>query len=213
MPITFQRRLHELVATHGAHLSRPAREALAVLPPGWLEPVRHMIDRVEQILGESELSTFHWTAFDKRRGSLLASWSGAGDSEVLIDQIVEEAADEAANKCIECGSESLFSVSDLDGPRCLFHAALRSGRLHARAWELSAMELVNTLRGERGGWGVLSPKAIAAALPVLIHEAAAYYRAPDQDAHTITRQIREAFEALEGYLRGFEPPEVVATDR
>lgn len=212
MPTTFQGRLHDLVVSYGTHLSRPAREALAALPPGWLEPVRGMFDRVEQILGESEFGTFRWTAFDTRRGSLLASWSGAGDSEVLIDQIVEEAADEVARKCVECGSTTFLGAADVDGPRCLFHAALRSGRHHARAWELSAIELVNALRGDRGDWGALNPKAIAAALPVLIQEAASYYRAPDQDVHTISRQLHEALQMLEGYLRPFDSSQAVATD-
>jgi len=212
MPTTLQRRLNELVASYNAHLSHPAREALALLPPGWLEPVRGMIERAQQILDESEFGTFRWTAFDTKRGRLLASWSGAGDADVLIDQIVEEAAHEVAHTCIECGAATLFAVSDMDGPRCLFHAALRKGRHHARSWEISALELVNTLRGGPGGWGSLSPKAIAAALPILIQEAAAYYRAPDQDAPTIARQIHEAFQTLERSLRPFDRSGAAATD-
>ena len=212
MPFTFQKRLHDIIALYGRHLSGSARDALGSLPPGWIEPVRSMFDGVEQILDEAEFGTFRWTAFDKKRGSLLVSWSGARDSEVLIDQIVEAAADQTARRCVECGSSTIVGLSDLDGPRCLFHAALRSGRDHAKAWELSVIDLVNMFRGEWEGIRTISPKTVAAALPMLIQEAATYYRSPDQDARTISQQIREAFEGLDEYLRTFENSDAIPTD-
>ncbi len=203
MTFTLQARLQDLIALYSAHLSGSAREALGSLPPGWIKPVRNMVDRVEQILGEAEFGTFRWTAFDKKRGSLVASWSGASDSEGLIDQIVEEASGEAANCCVECGSSTLIGVSYVDGPRCLFHGALKSGRNHAKSWEHSTIELVNALSEKRGAVEAVSPKTIASALPMLIEAAADYYRSPDQDAPAISRQIREAFDRLDEHLRGF----------
>lgn len=213
MPIALQGRLQDLVSSYGSHLSNSAREALSSLPPGWLKPVRSMVDRVEQILGEAESGTFRWTTFDRKRGRLVASWAGASDSEVLIDQISEEASAEAANSCIECGSSAHTSASYEDGPRCLFHGALKTGRNQAQAWNLIKRELVDVLSQRRQMEVVLSPKAIAAALPTLLEVASDYYRSPDQDAPAITQQTREAFERLDKHLRELGPVAAVHTDR
>ena len=213
MTSTLQGRLQDLVASYSSHLSSSAREALSALPPGWLELVTSMVDRVEQILEETEAGTFRWTAFDLKRGRLVASWSGASESEVLIDQIAEEASGEAAHRCIECGSSALLSVSYGDGPRCLFHGALKSGRNQAEAWKLLKSEIVNALSERRETVDVLNPKAIAAALPMLLEAAADYYRFPDQDAPAITQQIREAFDRLDRRLRGFGSAGTAYTNR
>ena len=195
--------LPDLITAYRAHLSKSAREALGALPPGWLAPVHSMLDRVEQVLSEQEQRTFRWTAFARQDGNLLATWSGADESVTLIDQIVEEAHDEAANRCIECGTPTLAGVQDAEGPRCLFHAALKSSRDRAKAWEVSALELVQALKGQ-GSAMAASPKAVAAALPLLMREAAAYFRSPDQDARAITRQLREALGRLEKDLRALD---------
>lgn len=213
MTFTLQGRLQDLVASYSSHLSNSAREALSSLPPGWLELVRNMVDRVEQVLGEAESGTFRWTDFDRKRGRLIASWSGASESEVLIDQITEEASDEAANSCVECGSSALMGVPYEDGPRCLYHGALKSGRNRAEAWKLTKSELVDALSERRKTADVPSPKAIAAALPMLLEFATDYYRYPDNDAPAITQQIQEAFDRLNRHLRKLGSVEAAHTDR
>ena len=65
-------------------------------------------------------------------------------------------------------------------------------------------DFINALKRDRETGGAVTPKTIAAALPMLIQEAAAYYRSPDQDAGAISRQIREAFGNLEKRLCSFE---------
>jgi len=212
MVFAFPQLLPDLITAYRAHLSKSAREALRALPPGWLAPVHSMLDRVEQVLSEKEQRTFRWTGFSRKNGNLLAKWSGADESVTLIDQIVEEAHEEAANCCIECGTPTLLKAQEPEGPRCLFHAALKSGRDKAKAWELAALEMVQNLRGESAGMATINPKAVAAALPLLIKEAAAYFRAPDQDVRALTGPLREALQKLEQELHALDGRKL-ASDR
>ncbi|WP_034853929.1 hypothetical protein [Inquilinus limosus] len=85
-------RLKQMLKSCGARVDARVREQLAALPAGWSRSVSGMFARVERILTDEERQTFRWTEVRDRDGRLAASWSGARDSGVLIDQIVEEAA-------------------------------------------------------------------------------------------------------------------------
>ena len=203
MPFDLQKQVRDLIAAYGTHLGNLSSEYLSALPAGWLGPVRGMLDRVEQVLSESEQQTFRWTALVRQRDQLVVTWAGAEASGDLVDQIVEEALGEARNTCVDCGASTLLGVWDPDGPRCLFHATLRSGRGRIKELNLSALELIRALQGSLGqrSPATFHPKVIAAALPMLISEAAAYFRDPDQDAKAITQQLRDALGRMEAQLR------------
>lgn len=204
MPIELQRQVRDLIASYGAHLDESVPKTLRSIPEGWINVVRGMLDRVEQILADSEQITFHWTKLARRRERLVVQWAGAGASGDLIDQIVEETLGEARNTCVECGASALVGLWDPDGPRCLFHATLRSGYGRVKEWNLTALDLLRALQLSVGSSlpANLNPKTIAAALPLMIREAAAYFREPDQDAKAIAQQLRDALTRLEEQLRG-----------
>ena len=203
MPFDLQRQVRDLIASYGAHLGNISSEYLSALPGGWFDLIRSMLDRVEQVLSDSEQRTFRWTALVRQRDHLVVKWEGAEASSDLVDQIVEETLCEARNTCVDCGASTLLGVWDADGPRCLFHATLRSGRGRIKEWNLSTLELLRAFQGSIGAKssGQFQPKTIAAALPLLIGEAAAYFRDPDQDAKAITRQLRDALSRMEMQLR------------
>ena len=203
MPFDLQRQVRDLIASYGAHLGNLSSEYLSSLPGGWLGLVRGMLDRVEQVLSDSEQRTFRWTSLARQRDGLVVQWAGAEASGDLVDQIVEETLGEARNTCVDCGASTLLGVWDGDGPRCLFHATLRSGRGRIKEWNLSTLELIRALQGgiDPKSSVHFQPKAIAAALPLLISEAAAYFRDPDQDAKAITQQLRDALSRVEAQLR------------
>jgi len=199
MPLEHQRQMRQFVASYGVHLGDAVLESLRSIPKGWFNVVRGMLDRVEQILCDSEQRTFRWIKLARQDEHLAVQWSGAESSDDLIDQIVEETLGEARNTCVDCGASTLLGRWDTDGPRCLFHASVRSGYGRIKEWNLSALELMRALQG---GFGStlptrLNPKTAAAALPLLIREAAAYFREPDQDATEISQQLREALNWLE----------------
>lgn len=199
MPLEHQRQIRHLVASYGVHLGDTVRESLRSIPRGWINVVRGMLDRVEQILCDSEQRTFRWTKLVQQDEHLAVQWSGAESSDDLIDQIVEETLGEARNTCVDCGASTLLGCWDTDGPRCLFHATVRSGCDRIKEWNLTALELMRALQGGIGSTlpTRLHPKTAAAALPLLIREATAYFREPDQDATAITQQLREALNRLE----------------
>lgn len=202
MPFEPQRQVRDLIASYRVHLGNLSSEYLCSLPSGWLDLVRSMLDRVEQVLCDSEQGTFRWTALLRQRDRLVVTWDGAEASGDLVDQIVEETLGEARNTCVDCGASALLGVWDVDGPRCLFHATLRSGRGRIKEWNLSTLELLRALPGSLGPKASLQlqPKTIAAALPLLISEAAAYFRDPDQDAKAIMQQLRDALSRMEAQL-------------
>lgn len=199
MPLEHQRQIRHLVASYGVHLGDTVLESLRSLPKGWINVVRGMLDRVEQILCDSEQKTFRWTKLIQQDEHLAVQWSGAESSDDLIDQIVEETLGEARNTCVDCGASTLLGRWDTDGPRCIFHTTLRSGCGRIKEWNLSALELIRALQGSIGSTfpAHLHPKTAAAALPLLIREAAAYFREPDQDAPELSQQLREALNWLE----------------
>jgi hypothetical protein len=165
-------RLKQMLKSCGARADAKVREQLATLPAGWARSVTGMFARVERILTDEERQTFRWTEIRDRDGRLAASWSGARDSGVLIDQIVEEAA------------------TDVSDPS-------------PAAWKDSAAELAQSIRGmaAKATSQAAAAKAAAAALPVLIAEAQAYFRTPDGDSGAITQQIREALQRLDREAR------------
>jgi hypothetical protein len=200
MPFEPQRQVRELIASYGAHLDRFAPDYFRSLPRGWIGVVRGMLDRVEQILYDSEQTTFRWTTLSRHRDRLVVRWRGADASGDLVDQIVEETLGEARNTCVDCGASTLVGLWDPDGPRCLFHATWRSGRGRIKEWNLSALDLIRALQGSVGSTlpSSFHPKAVAAVLPLLMREAADYFREPDQDAKAIAQQLREALNRMEG---------------
>jgi len=203
MPFELQRQVRNLIAAYGAHLGDLSSEYLCSLPSGWLHLIHGMVDRVEQVLCESEQVTFRWTALMRQRDHLVVHWTGAEASRDLVDQIVEESLEEARNACVDCGASTLLGVWDADGPRCFFHATLRSGRGRIKEWNLSTLELLRAFQGgiSQKSSVHLQPKTIAAALPLLISEAAAYFRNPDQDVKAITQQLWDALSRTEAQLR------------
>ncbi|GAB4366003.1 MAG: hypothetical protein Kow00114_23680 [Kiloniellaceae bacterium] len=214
MPFELKRQVRHLVASYGAHLGDLSSDYLNSLPRGWLDLVRGMLDRVEQVLCDSEQETFRWTALLRQRDCLVAQWAGAEATGDLVDQIVEETQGEARNTCVDCGASTLLGVWDADGPRCLFHATLQSGRGRIKDWNLATLELLRGFQesiSQKPGVH-FQPKTIAAALPLLIGEAAAYFRDPDQDAKAITQQLREALYRMEVQLRRSGRTSVQSTD-
>jgi len=202
MPFDLKGQIRAIIASYGTHLGDLSSEHLCSLPRGWLDLIRGMLDRVEQVLCESEQGTFRWTALLRQRDHLVIQWAGADASGDLVDQIVEETLGEVRNTCVDCGASTLLGVWDADGPRCLFHATLRSGRGRVKEWNLATLELLRAFQGSISPKSseALQPKTIAAALPLLISEAAAYFRDPDQDAKAITQQLRDALTRMEAQL-------------
>lgn len=215
MPFELQRQVRDLIASYGAHLNGFSPECLRSLPAGWINVIRGMLDRVEQILCDSEQGTFRWTKLARKRDRLVVQWSGAEASGDLVDQIVEETLGEARNTCVDCGASTLIGLWDPDGPRCVFHATLRSGRGRIKEWNLSTLELIRALQGsvESTLPASLHPKTIAAALPLLIREAAAYFREPDQDAKAIMQQLREALSRMETQIHQHTKKPLSLVDR
>lgn len=202
MPLEPQRQIRHLIASYGLHLGDTVLESIRLLPRGWIDVVLGMLDRVEQILCDTEQRTFRWTKLARQDEHLAVQWSGAESSDDLIEQIVEETLGEAKNTCVDCGASTLIGLWDNGGPRCLFHATVQSGCGRIKEWNLSALELMRVLQGSVGITlpASLHPKTVAAVLPLLIREAAAYFREPDQDAPAITRQLREALNRLEAQI-------------
>ena len=215
MPLEAQQRLTELLACYGSHLSKHARQILHFLPVGWIGLVRSMLDRVEQILCDNEQLTFQWTDIQKWQGSLNVSWSGADDSENLVEQIVEETAKGAAETCVDCGASSLLGLRDSNSPRCLFHSTLRFGLDRTKGCELAASELIRNFRDalETASSLKLTPKDVAAALPLLLRESSSYFRTPDQDLQAIAQQLREAIQRLDEEMRKCAGLSLVAKNR
>jgi hypothetical protein len=149
-------RLKQMLKSCGARVDARVREQLASLPAGWSRPVQ----------------TFRWTEIRDRDGRLAASWSGARDSGVLIDQIVEEAATD---------------LSDTGPAGWKNSAAELATSIRGMAAKASSP--------------AAAAKAAAAALPALIAEAQAYFRNPDAEAGAITQQIREALQRLDHEAR------------
>jgi hypothetical protein len=205
MPLDRERQIDELIVSYGRRFAESASETFPSIPLGWLRAVRCMLDQVEQILTEAEQASFRWTAVGKQQGTLVVQWSGAGDSRDLIAQIVEGAIGEAAKTCIECGASSLIGLQNPEGPHCLSHLAMEPGSSRINGWNLLALELVRLVQGRIGMVlpANLIPKTMAAALPLLIREATAYFSKPDQDAKAIAQQLREAIQRLDQQLRAF----------
>ncbi|MGL4964439.1 MAG: hypothetical protein ACRC67_24625 [Inquilinus sp.] len=165
-------RLKQLLKSCGARVDARVREQLAALPAGWSRPVSGMFARVERILTDEERQTFRWTEVRDRDGRLAASWSGARDSGVLIDQIVEEA---------------VTDLSDTGPAGWKNSAAELATSIRGMAAKASSP--------------AAAAKAAAAALPIMIAEAQAYFRNPDAEAGAITQQIREALQRLDHEAR------------
>ncbi len=165
-------RLKQLLKSCGARVDARVREQLATLPAGWSRSVSGMFARVERILTDEERQTFRWTEVRDRDGRLAASWSGARDSGVLIDQIVEEAATD---------------VSETGPAGWKNSAAELATSIRGMAAKASSP--------------AAAAKAAAAALPLMIAEAQAYFRNPDAEAGAITQQIREALQRLDHEAR------------
>jgi uncharacterized protein (DUF2267 family) len=165
-------RLKQMLKSCGARVDARVREQLASLPAGWSRPVSGMFARVERILTDEERQTFRWTEVRDRDGRLAASWSGARDSGVLIDQIVEEAATD---------------LSDTGPAGWKNSAAELATSIRGMAAKASSP--------------AAAAKAAAAALPIMIAEAQAYFRNPDAEAGAITQQIREALQRLDHEAR------------
>jgi hypothetical protein len=203
-------RLKKLQKTAAPRLDTAAREALSTLPPGWAGIVGGMIAQVERVLTDEEFESFRWNDFGTEDGRLAVSWSGAGDSQELIDQIVEEAVDASAATCADCGLPAL-KHEDGSKPLCLVHSGLgRAARgkaalgKAAREWLVSPAELSRAIRevvAKKLSPAAGAPKAVAAALPALLAEAQTYFRAPDADAVALVKQIREALHRLEGEVK------------
>jgi hypothetical protein len=202
MPFELQRQVRDLIASYGAHFDDFSPEYLRSLPKGWIDVIRGMLDRVEQILCDSEQVTFRWTTLARQQERLVVQWSGAEASDDLVDQIVEETLGEARNTCVDCGASTLVGRWDTDGPRCLFHATWQSGCGRIKEWNLTALELIRELQGSVGSTlpANFHPKAIATALPLLIRDAAIYFGEPDQDAKAIIHQLREALNRMESQI-------------
>lgn len=203
-------RLRKLVKSVGPRLDEAAQQQLAGLPAGWASLVQGMIAQVERVLTDEELDTFRWTAFGMNEGRLDAAWTGAQDSEALIDQIVEGAVDASAATCADCGLPAL-KHEDGSKPLCLVHSGLgRAARgkaalgKAAREWLVSPAELSRAIRevvAKKLSPAATAPKVVAAALPALLAEAQTYFRKPDADAVALVKQIREALHRLEGEVK------------
>lgn len=165
-------RLRQMLKSCGARADTRVREQLAALPAGWARSVSGMFARVERILTDEERQTFRWTEVRDHDGQLAASWSGARDSGVLIDQIVEEAATD---------------VSDAGPANWKESAAEMAQSIRGMAAKASSQ--------------AAAAKAAAAALPALIAEAQAYFRTQDVDSVAISQQIREALQRLDHEAR------------
>jgi hypothetical protein len=203
-------RLRKLVKSVGPRLDTAAQGELAALPPGWAGLAGGMIAQVERVLTDEEFETFRWTRFGCEDGRLTVAWTGAQDSQELIDQIVEAAVDVSVVTCADCGLPAL-KHEDGSKPLCLVHSGLgRAARgkaalgKAAREWLVSPAELSRAIReivAKKLSPAAAAPKAVAAALPALLAEAQAYFRTPDADAVALVKQIREALHRLEGEVR------------
>jgi hypothetical protein len=190
-----QQRLRKLLKASGGRVEASVRHQLEALPNGWGKPVTAMFTRVAQVLTDDEMRTFRWTQIRQRNGRLAASWSGAGESDDLIDQIVEEAATDASAACVECGRPAFISPGDASGPHCLRHAgpaALAKGKAAVADMGRTVRDFVAKLSSS-----MPTPKAAAAALPALLADAQAYFRNPDGDAVSLVEQIREALDRFD----------------
>ena len=205
MPLDRERQIRELIASYRRHLADSARETLPSIPSGWLRAVRCMLDQVEQILTEAEQTSFRWTGFGKQQGTLVVHWSGDGDSRDLISQIVEGTIGETAKTCIDCGASSFIGLQAREGPHCLLHLSMEPGSSRIKGWNLFALELVRAVQERIGATlpATLIPKTMAAALPLLIREATAYFSKPDQDAKAIAQELREAIQRLDQQIRAY----------
>lgn len=203
-------RLRKLLKSAGPRLDATAQRELAALPPGWAGIVGGMLAQVERVLTDDEYESFRWDGFRSADGRLAVGWTGAQDSQELIDQIVEEAVDASAATCADCGLPALRH-EDGSRPLCVVHSGLgRAARgkaalgKAAREWMVSPAELSRAIReivAKKLSPAAAAPKAVAAALPALLAEAQTYFRAPDADAVALVKQIREALHRLEGEIK------------
>lgn len=199
-----EQRLRKLLEEVDGRIDPAALERLAALPAGWARAVEGMLAQVDEVLNGEERRSFRWTALGEREGRLEVAWSGARDSAVLVEQIVEHAVAEAGRACGHCGLPALgraaAGAAAKEAPRCLLHAGL-GPRL--AGWRGAARELRQGLGELLGRFSSTAArtKAAATALPALMAEAQSYLRRPDGDAAVIIRQIRVALHRLDREAR------------